>query len=788
MSAATVDLVTEIDLGGSTPLVLPLGTARVLGRLHGQPLGFTQLAGPATLLPADVLAFDASLQTAYDAHLAQDGTDPACRRRGPWGADRTVLSVIIGTKDRPDFVRSAIASMLGCTGEFELIIVENGGTSAETREVVEACDDPRVRYLSLPSPGLSRARNLGAREARGEILAFTDDDVRIDSDWVEALLRAFTLEPGVGMVTGMVPAAELATAAQVYFDERVSWSRRCSPASFRVTPGQRDPLLPFRGGDLGTGANIAVSRRAFEAVGGFDERLGPGTPARGGEDLDLFARMLLDGWVLRYEPGAIVWHYHRRETEALLAQMRGYGSGLTAYLAKHALTGEGSVRLAKGLVVGLTRMGRQHHEASAGSIGPELVKEERRGLVEGPLLFLRHRRGPAPEGSTLVDVDVPVLEMLDSAAVPDAAAALLVTAHGHPIGLLELEAGDPRAAATRLFGAEIAAHQIEQPGVCSWRHQLPEPPPVTVVVPTIGDRPGPLRALLEALLAQTYSPLTVLLVDNRPGTWDRSGLPTNDRIAVLDVAKPGVSAARNAALEAVSTAITLFLDDDVVPSADWAGWLTAALHATPGTTCATGLILPLETRTRGQQLLEEWGGFDKGFTRQVHRHPTPDPVSPLHPYQPGLYGSGANVGFWTDRLRALGGYDEVLGAGTLAHGGEDLAVQLHVVVSGDDLVYEPAAVVWHRHRASYRDWQRQLFWYGAGLSAAMLRRAGRSAEERREILRRIPAAATHARSPGSTKNTRRTRSYPRRLVLVELGGMAFGPVALWRSKRAEKRS
>jgi len=191
--------------------------------------------------------------------------------------------------------------------------------------------------------------------------------------------------------------------------------------------------------------------------------------------------------------------------------------------------------------------------------------------------------------------------------------------------------------------------------------------------------------LVRALLTQTYAPLEVLVVDNRPGTWDRDRLRADPRVRLVQQPVKGVSAARNAGLAATTTPVVLFLDDDVVPSPDWAGWLVAALHTTPETACATGLILPLDTRSDGQRLLEEWGGFAKGLERRLHRHPHPSPPSPLYPYQPGAYGSGASVGFWTEQLRSLGGYDEVLGAGTPAHGGEDLAVQMEVVLAGRHL-------------------------------------------------------------------------------------------------------
>ena len=387
------------------------------------------------------------------------------------------------------------------------------------------------------------------------------------------------------------------------------------------------------------------------------------------------------------------------------------------------------MRLAQGLLRGSGRVAAQQKAATGRILGAELVQVERRGLRQGPLL---------------------------------------VTVHGYPLGLLDLDVADPVARARELFRQELETHRSEGTS-CGWQAELgSDRSPATAVITTTGDRPESLRGLVEQLLCQTYAPLSVLVVDNRPGQWDRTGvLPDDPRVSLVEEPVAGVSAARNTALRHVATPFVLFVDDDVVLSADWAGWLVAALQHSPEAACATGLILPLETRTRGQRLLEEWGGFAKGFRRQVRMHP-------LHPYLPGQLGSGANVGFRTDALRELGGYDLVLGAGTPTFGGEDLAVQLEVVLSGHALVYEPGAVVWHR--GSVGDWRRQLFRYGAALTSVMLRRAGRSPQERRDILRQVPSAARYAMSPGSTSSSRA-------LVLVELAGMAYGPVALLRSRR-----
>lgn len=776
----TFDLVTDHDVLLSPSLSVSVSSARVLLRAQGRPLGFATITGPAEL-SSEALVDLAGVRSALEEHLA----DPSWERSGPWPGSGGLISVIVATRERPDAVGRAVSSLLLCTGAFEVIVVDNASSTDSTREVVAKLGDDRVRYVRMEEPGLSRARNHGASLAKGGVLAFTDDDVRVDAGWVEALERAFTLAPETGVVTGMVVADELMTPAQVYFDGRVSWSSRCKPSEVTLADRRTDPLQPYRGGDLGTGANLAIRTRVFQALGGFDEALGAGTPSRGGEDLDLLARTLLGGWRLRYEPAAIVWHTHRRALPELQDQMRGYGSGLTAYLAKHALTADGARRLPRGLVQGARRVNDQHQSVPLTPEREQLLKAERKGLIEGPLLYRRsRRRHPGPVGWVDAEPAAPVLELLDDSPVPDAAAALLATVHGRPVGMLPLTAEDPRARGLQLFASQVAAHQAETTP-CTWQAALQdERPEVTAVITTIGDRPHGLELIIDLLLNQTYAPLQVIVVDNRPGDWDSSGV-ARPRVRLVSETVRGISAARNAGLRATTTPVVLFVDDDVIPSPDWAGRIVAALWSGEGAACVTGLILPLETRTRGQLLLEEWGGFSKGL--EVIRHPLPASPSPLYPYLPGSFGSGANVGFRTDDLRAVGGYDVVLGAGTPTHGGEDLVMQLGIVLSGRTLLYEPAAVVWHRHRASTRAWGKQLFRYGVGLTASMLRQASQSPEQRREISRRLPLAVRHALSPTSTKNADRGRDYPRSFMALELLGMAYGPLALSRSLRQQKK-
>lgn len=395
--------VLEVELS-APPQDIAVAThpaAKVLVRLHGTPLGFLDLPVTDCVVPGAVISRTAAERLPVAAHLSADGitepgapgTDWACHAAGPRPAP-VAASVVLCTRDRADSLRLALQSVLRSAGpDVDVVVVDNAPRTDATRTVVEELADARVRYLLEPRPGLSVARNTGARAATGQVLAFTDDDVVVDEHWLPALLRGFTRDAPVGCVTGLVPSAELETAPQHFFDAKVHWSSSTVPRLYDLQDHRGDSALyPYASGMVGTGANFAVLRAAYDALGGFDEALGAGALTRGGEDLDWFVRTLTAGWTIAYEPSAVVWHRHRRDLESLRDQLYGYGTGLTAYLVKHALTGRGFRQMTRSAVRGVRYSQGRHAESLDAGIDPALLRRERVGMLHGPVLYLRARR------------------------------------------------------------------------------------------------------------------------------------------------------------------------------------------------------------------------------------------------------------------------------------------------------------------------------------------------------------------------------------------------------------
>lgn len=413
----------ELELSGDRPVrsVVPLSghrSARVLVRLHGEPLGYVPAALGADGVDAEAVAQAATERFAdrITAHLTAEGRSPVassyppagprCPQRG--GAEDPV-SVVVCTRDRSARLVACLDALRRLDHpRLEILVVDNAPSDDSTRRVVEtvAADDDRVRYVREPRPGLSAARNRALAEARGRYLAYTDDDVTVDPDWVQQLLRGFHRRPDVGCVTGLVATADVTGDAERYFDARAAgWGTRMTPRLFDLA-GSRlpDVLYPYSAGIFGTGANLAVDRSLLQSLGGFDEALGAGSPTRGGEDLDLFLRVLRCGRAIAYEPGALVWHHHRADRSGLLRQMFGYGTGLSAFLTKCLLQRGTRGELLRRVPVGARRIARIRTETEArlepGAAAPAgALLREFAGFAAGPVLYLRARaQAPGPSG------------------------------------------------------------------------------------------------------------------------------------------------------------------------------------------------------------------------------------------------------------------------------------------------------------------------------------------------------------------------------------------------------
>ncbi|TQK50808.1 GT2 family glycosyltransferase [Streptomyces sp. SLBN-118] len=413
--------IVDIDLAepgdfrppGSLDLIRPQGRVMALVRLHGHPLGMvsTTGAGPVELWQSLANAAHRDLTTSVAQHLTADGPSTASRDASlPWDEpaglrcqaarlralrEATDISVIVATHNRPEQLRQCLDSLLQMEyPRFEVIVVDNAPANGATEQLVHEVYGRRVRYVREPAAGLARAHNRGLAAARGRIAAFTDDDTLVDSRWLTELAAAFSSDPRIGCVTGLIVPAELQTRAQAALERHGGFAKGYTPRTWSLDNPPADPLFPFTAGRFGSGANMAFRTDLLHAMGGFDPATGTGTPARGGDDLLAFFRVLVGGHTLAYQPGAIVWHRHHRTEDALKTQAFGYGAGLGAYLTG-ALANEPRMlpallrRLPGGIQYAAAKA-RGRKEAGDGW-SRRLAVLEMKGLLYGPLGYLRSR-------------------------------------------------------------------------------------------------------------------------------------------------------------------------------------------------------------------------------------------------------------------------------------------------------------------------------------------------------------------------------------------------------------
>ncbi|HSK09443.1 MAG TPA: glycosyltransferase, partial [Vicinamibacterales bacterium] len=237
--------------------------------------------------------------------------------------------------------------------------------------------------------GLNAARNRALREARHDLVAFTDDDAVVDPGWLAALARNFE-DPRVLCSTGLTMPAELETEAQELFEVYTPFSRGFDRRVFDPTS-----TSPLAVGPVGAGANMALRRSILDRVGEFDEALDGGTPTRSGGDHEMFSRILASGFHIVYDPAALSWHRHRRTMEELRETVRGYGTGVYAMWTRALLTGrdygvfkQAYLWLRHGQVPELLRSLRP----ATRRVPLRLLAAEWRGCLAGPRAYLVSRR------------------------------------------------------------------------------------------------------------------------------------------------------------------------------------------------------------------------------------------------------------------------------------------------------------------------------------------------------------------------------------------------------------
>jgi glycosyltransferase involved in cell wall biosynthesis len=262
-------------------------------RRKDKPIGFLMQALPAksAIAPEDLAQLIAK---EVGSKLLQESLRDELFP--PNNQSHSSLTVAICTKDRTENLARCLQSLLKLqkpnsegSPRFEILVVDNAPSDEQTKVLVSSLQN--VHYVQEPKPGLDFARNRALNEATGELLAFLDDDVVVDRNWIDGLMEAWAENPDATAFTGLVLPYELVTEAQILFEQGGGFRRGFEKIRYGQTlPG--NPLHPCGAGIFGAGCNMAFRREILLKLGGFDEALDTGTPLPGGGDLDIFYRVI----------------------------------------------------------------------------------------------------------------------------------------------------------------------------------------------------------------------------------------------------------------------------------------------------------------------------------------------------------------------------------------------------------------------------------------------------------------------------------------------------------------
>lgn len=249
---------------------------------------------------------------------------------------RPKISVVVCTHNRDRFLKRCLLSLLDQSldpEQYEVLVVDNASTDTTSHICHSFKERQNFRYVFEPVPGLSQARNTGWKQARGEYIAYIDDDAWAVKEWLEFALDGFAVSPAPDWVGGPVtleweiPPPRWLTEDYYGALGWVDWG-----GLSRFVDPQREWLV---------GCNSLFNSKMLEQLGGFDTRLGrKKNSLLSGEEVQLHHRLITAGGSIYYHSGVRVHHFVEKERlERSYFYRRYYWGGITDYIMAKTLRG-----------------------------------------------------------------------------------------------------------------------------------------------------------------------------------------------------------------------------------------------------------------------------------------------------------------------------------------------------------------------------------------------------------------------------------------------------------------
>ncbi len=745
------------------------------------------------------------------------------------------ISIAVCTRNRSNDLEICLSAISKIHyPNLEVLVVDNAPTDDSTKKVVEKFTN--VKYVLESYQGLDWARNKAAKEAKGEIIAYTDDDVVVDENWVNALADIFESEKEVMAVTGLVLPYEIETEAQFLFEKYGGFNRGFDRRWYKSKSANYKSAREFAGaGIFGTGANMAYRKEVFNWIGYFDPALDVGTVTNGGGDLEMFFRVLKEGYCLVYEPRAIVWHRHRREMKELEIQLANNGIGLYSYFTKsfwdYPKERIGIAKLAiwwffVGNVKRFLMSFPAPHRFPRNLILKELIgsikglfrysKAKRKALKIDSNLFYDYlaKHTQEPGNNHYFEAQTSIIDIGSNFTLQNSKSYaenyFIINYKNKFLGKIKIRNNFGEISRERLFDELINQTNIKiltrkllhntftsknfyvQIISNSIGKKLKNDfykngdPLISIVIATY-DRPNDLRECLKSLLElKTDFDFEIVVVDNNPSSGlTQPVISEFSNIHFITESRKGLSYARNRGFIECKGKFAVATDDDVIFSKNWL-WYLIAPFKDENVMCVTGNVIPYELKTSAQNLFEIYGGLGRGNKKKYFDY--------NWFYNTGYYaaatweiGATANAAFRTSIFKhpEIGLMDESLGPGTPTGVGEDTYLFYKILKSEFSIVYQPDAFVWHKHRKDIKAFKKQLYNYSKGHVAYHLTTYLNDHDLR--CFFRILVELPYYHISRIYKRLRLKSSYPIKFIFLEIYGHLVGPFSLVKSKKRVKK-
>ncbi len=209
------------------------------------------------------------------------------------------ISVIIATKNRSNQLDRCLNALLNSVIKPLEIIIVDQSTNSKTKDLVFKFNNNSLKYSHLNSNGKSKSLNYAIPLAKGDILAFTDDDCLVSKNWIGAIIKSFKKNKSISLCFGKT----LPYQPKKHKNEVCPCTFEKDSDKFTIT---QKPCKHWE--TVGFGNNMAIKASIFKKVGLFKEWLGPGSIGSNAEDAEIINRCLVGGYKIGYEPAMKVHH------------------------------------------------------------------------------------------------------------------------------------------------------------------------------------------------------------------------------------------------------------------------------------------------------------------------------------------------------------------------------------------------------------------------------------------------------------------------------------------------